>query len=76
MLTDPQISLYSGSVIIDSNDNWQDHPGVNDIPEHLKPTCDLEATIYTELEPGAYTAIVSGVNGTTGMGIVEVIEVQ
>ena len=34
--------------------------------------CHLEAAIVVTLPPGAYTAIVTGVGGTTGVGIVEV----
>lgn len=76
VLADPQMSLYSNSTVIDSSDNWQDHSRADEIPESLRPVYDLEATIYTELEPGVSTAIVSAVNGTTGVAIVEVFEVQ
>lgn len=62
--------------MIDSNDNWQDHSRADEIPGSLRPVYDLEATIYTELEAGSSTAIVSAVNGTTGVAIVEVFEVQ
>jgi hypothetical protein len=36
------------------------------------PTDAREAVIRVTLQPGAYTAIVTGKNGTTGVGIVEV----
>lgn len=42
----------------------------NEIAENLKPTYDLVAAIHPELEPGAYTEVVSGINGATGVGIV------
>ncbi|MFT5134779.1 MAG: polyhydroxybutyrate depolymerase [Gammaproteobacteria bacterium] len=76
VLADPKITLLQGSTAIDSNDNWQDHAEVTNIPNNLKPDNDLEAAIYKELAPGAYTAIVEGVGGATGVGIVEVFAVQ
>jgi hypothetical protein len=36
------------------------------------PSNILESAILITLEPGAYTAVVSGAGGTTGVGIVEV----
>jgi len=37
----------------------------------LAPTDDRESAISISLVPGAYTAVVSGVGGTTGVGLVE-----
>ena len=34
-----------------------------------------DAVLLTALPPGSYTVQVSGVNGTTGLGLVEVYEV-
>ncbi|XOV90693.1 MAG: S8 family serine peptidase [Pseudomonadota bacterium] len=75
-LADPEMALFSGATVIDSNDDWQTHAGVNLIPEDLKPTAyPAEAVIATTLQPGAYTAIVGGKNGATGIGLVEIFEV-
>ena len=38
------------------------------------PNCALEAAILITLQPGAYTAIVTGASGGTGIGLVEVFE--
>ena len=38
--------------------------------KRLQPTNTMEAALLRTLQPGAYTAIVSGVGGTTGVGIV------
>lgn len=38
----------------------------------LAPPHALDSAIYITLNPGAYTAIVQGAGGTTGVGIVEV----
>ncbi|XOV89502.1 MAG: M12 family metallo-peptidase [Pseudomonadota bacterium] len=75
-LADPEVALFSGATVIDSNDNWETHAGVDLIPEDLKPTAyPNEAVIATTLAPGAYTAIVGGKDGTTGIGLVEIFEV-
>jgi hypothetical protein len=37
--------------------------------------CTLESTILMILPPGPYTAVLSGVNGGTGVGLVEVFEI-
>ena len=75
-LADPSVQLFSGQELIDSNDNWQDHGSASLIPGHLRPTEATESAVLCTLAPGAYTAIVRGVNNTTGIGIVEVFELE
>ncbi|XOV86270.1 MAG: S8 family serine peptidase [Pseudomonadota bacterium] len=75
-LADPEMTLFSGATVIDSNDSWETHPGVHLIPDDLRPTAyTSEAVIATTLSPGAYTAIVGGKDGSTGIGLVEIFEV-
>jgi len=38
------------------------------------PNCNLESAILITLPPGAYTAVVTGANGETGVGLVEIFE--
>jgi hypothetical protein len=38
------------------------------------PSCNLESAVLITLPPGAYTAIVTGADGGTGVGLVEVFE--
>lgn len=73
-LADPVLELHAadGSTIT-TNDNWQDAPNFGDIPANLQPTNTLESAILRVLDPGLYTAIVSGKNGT-GVGLVEVYD--
>ena len=40
----------------------------------LPPTDPLESAIQMTLSPGAYTALLSGVNNGTGVGLVEVYD--
>ena len=71
-LADPQMDLYdSQGTKIDSNDNWRDTQEAEIQATGLGPTDDHESAINTTLAPGAYTAIVSGVGGTSGLGLVE-----
>ena len=69
----PTLSLYSGQTVIASNDNWPESANAAQIRTAIGvPTNGLESAILITLQPGAYTAIVSGVNGGTGLSLVEV----
>ncbi|MBI3608408.1 MAG: hypothetical protein HY207_10610, partial [Nitrospirae bacterium] len=39
-------------------------------------SCTLDSALYVTLSPGAYTVILSGVGGGTGVGIVEVFDLS
>ena len=74
-LGNPRLDLFSSAgEIIARNDNWQDDPAAAQIPPQLQPLHPDESAVTLALPPGAYTAIVSGVGGTTGVGLVEVFE--
>ena len=72
-LQDPQMELYdSTGALLDSNDNWQQSLDSDEIIDTgLAPTDPREAAIVARLAPGNYTTIISGVNNTTGIGLVE-----
>jgi hypothetical protein len=72
-LQDPQMELYdSTGALLDSNDNWQQNLDAGEIIDSgLAPSDPREAAILARLAPGNYTAIISGVNNTTGIGLVE-----
>jgi hypothetical protein len=53
-------------------DPCQPNPGQSSSP----PGCAQEAAIYITLSPGPYTVHLSGVGGATGVGLVEVFEVD
>jgi len=73
VLANPKLDLYSGQTVIASNDDWQNATNAAAIQATgLAPVSLLESAILITLQPGAYTAIVSGVDGGTGVGIVEV----
>jgi hypothetical protein len=76
-LADPTLELRDSSgTLLQANDNWKDTQEQAIRDTTLAPTNDLESAIVAPLQPGAYTAVVSGKNSTTGIGVVEVYDLQ
>jgi len=76
-LSDPQLDLFDGNgVKIFSNNNWKDSQQSAIASTGLSPSNDLESAIVRDLVPGNYTAVVSGVNGATGVALVEAYHLQ
>jgi len=77
-LSDPMLTVYDDNgVAIATNDNWQDDKSAMDIEKNeLAPTQDAEAATILHLPAGAYTTIVSGTDGATGTGLVEVFDLD
>ncbi len=85
-LHNPYLELYNGTgALIASNDNWVStiiggiitQNQVRDIMNSgYAPSNGLESAIIADLPPGNYTAIVRGVNDTTGVGLVEVYDLN
>ena len=67
-----------GAFVTITDDNWRDDPVQEAaiIATGIPPTNDLESAIDATLNPGAYTAIVSGKNNTSGVGLVEVYDLS
>lgn len=79
VLANPQLTLVSGADLnnpIAYNDDWRDTDEAGILAAGLPPTSDAESAIVIRLEPGAYSAILSGVNYSTGFGLVEIYEVD
>lgn len=77
LLANPKLDLYSGQTLIGSNDDWQDASNASALSASgFAPDSAVESAILVTLSPGAYTAIVSGNSGGTGIGIVEVFEID
>jgi hypothetical protein len=74
-MADPTLELRDGNgALVDANDNWVDSPNKQAIIDStIPPTNNLEAAIVATLNGNnsGYTAIVRGVNGTTGIAVVE-----
>jgi len=78
-LADPVMELHGpGGFATITNDNWQDDPvqAAAIIATGIPPSNSLESAIDVTVLPGAYTAIVSGKNNTTGVGLVEVYDLS
>jgi hypothetical protein len=76
-LADPILELRDSSGnLLGANDNWKETQEQAIRDTMLAPTNDLESAIVASLQPGAYTAIVSGKNNTTGIGLVEIYDLQ
>jgi len=75
-LSDPVLNLFSGDTFLMTNDNWKDSQESEIEATGIAPTDDLESAIVMTLAPGRYTAILSGNNGGTGTGLVEVYDLD
>jgi hypothetical protein len=88
-LADPVLELHEPDGTVITNDNWKlKSDGSSQQTEieatRIPPTNDAESAIVATLDPlnpavpgsGAYTAIVSGKNGGTGVGLVEVYDLD
>jgi len=78
MLADPTLELHgpNSSALLATNDNWQDTQAYDIQSFGLPPTSNLEAAILVNLQPGAYTVILAGKDGGTGIGLVEVYDLE
>jgi hypothetical protein len=72
VLPDPTLEFHNGNgSLIAFNDNWKDAQQAEIEATGLAPTNDLESAILVRLDPGLYTAIVRGVDDTTGVDFVQ-----
>jgi hypothetical protein len=79
VLADPTLELRdSNGALLISNDDWQDDPlqAAQLSALGLAPQDPKESGIFMSLPPGAFTAILAGKNGGTGIGLVEIYNVH
>ena len=79
MLANPTLELRDNNgALLSSNDDWQDDPvqAAQLSAYGLAPLDPKESGIFAPLPPGLYTAILAGKNGGTGIGLVEIYNVQ
>src|SRR5262245_58525629 len=75
-ISDPVIQLLDATgAVVASNDNWN-VPGEELTANGLAPSDAREAGLVATLEPGSYTAIVSGKDGTTGIGLFDLFDLD
>jgi hypothetical protein len=81
-LADPVLELHQGSATLARNNNWKikDADGSSQEADiqatTIPPSNDNEAALVAMLSPGAYTAILSGRSNGTGIGLVEVYDLD
>lgn len=82
-LANPYLQLYSGGTVIAQNDDWalSTTGGINPdaaaiTASGFQPVSPQESAVIMTLAPGPYTAIVSGVGGTTGVALIEVYDLD
>ena len=78
-LPDPRLELRNANgALLASNDNWQSDASQAALISSygLAPPNNLESAIAISLAPGPYTAIVTGKNNQTGIGLIEIYDEQ
>jgi glutamine amidotransferase-like uncharacterized protein len=78
-LANPTLSLYQDNVLLESNDDWQQSPNKQAIIDSgVPPMNDFESAIVAILPANnsGYTAILRGANNGTGIGVVEVYDLN
>ncbi len=92
MLPDATLKLYRGETLVAQNDDWSSAQAVNGGPAPASggeisaaaaaagaftlPAGGKDAAILVTLQPGLYSAVVSGAGTATGAGLVEVYELK
>ena len=77
-LENPRLELFQGNSLLFSNDNWKETQQSEIEATTIPPTNELESAIVATLpaNSSAYTAIVRGVNDGTGVGLVEIYDLD
>lgn len=82
-LRDPTLELFQGNTLLATNDDWKTRPDGSSQQAEIEattipPTNNLESALVRTLPAGnaGYTAIVRGKNNTTGIGVVEVYDLD
>jgi hypothetical protein len=79
-LPDPQLQLYSGSTLLESNYAWGGNPLISATAASVgafawESSTSLDSAILVTLPPGPYTVQVSGAEGDSGIALIEIYEV-
>jgi hypothetical protein len=76
-MNNPTLELRDGNgTLVRANNDWPDDQAQAAAltAAGLAPTNFLESGIAATLPPGAYTALLAGLNNGTGIGLVEVYD--
>ncbi len=75
-LADPVLELHNSSSTLAATDNWRDTQQDELKATTIPPRNDYESGLVKTLNPGAYTVILSGRGRTTGVGLVELYDLD
>ena len=76
-LQDPTLDLVNANgQVIRTNDDWKGTQRAEIESIGIQPSDDRESALIATLTAGNYTAVVRGVGGNTGVGLVEVYNLQ
>ncbi len=76
-LADPTLEIHdSFGGTVAGNDNWRDTQQDELKATTIPPANDYDSAIVRNLAPGAYTAVLAGKGSTTGVGLVEVYDLD
>lgn len=75
-VANPILELRSANgTLLATNDDWkQDSAQAALATTGLAPSNDLESALLRQLPPGAYTALLTGANNTSGVGLIEIYD--
>jgi hypothetical protein len=76
-LADPVLELHdAGGGVIALNDNWRGSQAAEIQSRGLAPGNEQEAVIIASVRAGNYTAVLRGASGGTGLGLIEVYDLD
>lgn len=76
-LANPTLTLYdANNTALATNDSWRSSQEAAIQATGFAPQDDADAAILIDLPPGNYTAIVSGVNSTTGVALFDAYDLD
>ncbi len=76
-LEDPALQLFDGNgALLSSNESWRSAQATEIAASLLAPSDDREPAFISSLAPGNYTVIVRGQNETSGIGLIEMYDLD
>ena len=76
-LLDPTVTIFNDQAqVVASNDDWMATQEAEITGTGLAPADPKESAVIASLQPGSYTAVVSGVGDTSGVALVEAYDLD
>jgi hypothetical protein len=75
-LQNPVLELHDSNGGVTINDDWRSAQETEIQQSGAAPTDNRESAIIANLPPGNHTALIRGAGGSTGVGVVEVFDLQ